>query len=156
VRATRLCVKSDGGWGSGVFNRMALGCPAAKPSRSNRSGNVVIGFSSGLQINPVPFCIGRDVRHGRSARNCLFAFPKTQSADVNDRKHDNCDDRPKHHFHCTLHHRGANGRFPAAPIIVKQIAAKQLANRTKPLIRVVYWRRAGRAGFRELTILGRL
>src|SRR5215471_3857659 len=45
VRATRLCVKPDGGWGSGVLNRMAPGCPAAKPSRSNRSGNVVIGFS---------------------------------------------------------------------------------------------------------------
>src|SRR5262245_19989276 len=41
VRATRLCVKPDGGSGSGVLNR-ALGCPAAKPSHSNRSGNVVI------------------------------------------------------------------------------------------------------------------
>src|SRR5262249_5054286 len=54
----------------------------AKPSRSNRSGNVVIGFSSRLQINSVPFCIGRDVRHGRFAYNCLFAFPKAESTDV--------------------------------------------------------------------------
>ena len=29
VRATRLCVKPDGGWGSGVLNRMALGLPIA-------------------------------------------------------------------------------------------------------------------------------
>jgi hypothetical protein len=106
-----------------------------------RSGNVVMGFSSRLQINPVSFWVGRDIRHGRFASNCLFAFPKAQS--VNDRKHDNCDDRPKYDFHCTLHHQGANGRFPV-------ITAPNRSHRTKTGKRTTLLAASGSSGFSDL------
>jgi len=73
---------------------------------ANRLGNVVIGFSMRLQIDPMLFCTGRYVRHGRFASKHSFAFPKVLSKGVSHRKHDNCDDHPKYVLHCTLHHRG--------------------------------------------------
>jgi hypothetical protein len=58
---------------------------------------VVKGFSSRLQIDSVFICIGRCV----CASKHLFAFHRSQNAGVRDRKHDDCDDHPKHGFHCT-------------------------------------------------------
>src|SRR5262245_16430426 len=52
------------------------------------------------------FFTGCYVRHGRFVSKRLFTSPKAQRTDVNDRKHADCSDPPKHDFHCTLHHRG--------------------------------------------------
>ena len=100
---------------------------AAKPSRSNRSGNVVTSFSSRLQIDSVSYWVGRHVRHGRSARNCLFALPKSQSTDVNDRENDKCDDQPKYDFHCTLHHRGFLGQRAISGLVALIITPNRSA-----------------------------
>src|SRR6476659_6835719 len=57
------------------------------------SGNVVMKFSSRLQIDPMLFGIGRRDRTSKPT------FPGAQSADVNNRKGDDYNDHPKYDFH---------------------------------------------------------
>jgi hypothetical protein len=70
---------------------------------TNRSGNVVMKFSSRLQIDPMLFRIGG---RGTAVRSVATAFRNTQSADVSDHKCDYCHDQPKYDFHRAIHIRG--------------------------------------------------
>src|SRR5262249_28894023 len=114
-----------------------------------RLGNVVVEFSSRLQINSMLLCTRRDVRHGRFTSKRLFTFPKAHSTDVNDRKHDDYDDHSIYDFHCTP---------PSSRVSVNgDFQSRSTNNRTKnranlPYVLATTYRQSAADKLREMRI----